>query len=78
MKGKIEVFAELPGHGDTIRLTKHDTLLVPIAAMRNPKLELINAYPTLKSLICSVSIKHHLNQHLNQMKSIFSLSGLIE
>jgi hypothetical protein len=54
-KGKTEVFANLPGFSDTIRLTEHGTLLVPFALVRYSKLfsllDLTGKYPFIRKLI---------------------------
>jgi len=50
-KGKREIFVDLPGFGDTIRLTDKNTLLVPIAATRVPILELTGKYPIIRHLL---------------------------
>lgn len=71
-KGSKEIFAELPGFGDTIRLTEHNTLLVPFGISRNEKMKSINdylgEYPLMRSLLFSVlhleSIVEHYRDHL--------------
>jgi hypothetical protein len=49
------VFAYLPGFSDTIRLTDHNTLLVPFALVRYSKLfsllDLLGKYPFIRKLI---------------------------
>jgi hypothetical protein len=59
-KGQTEIFIEnMPGFGDTIRLTDHDTLLVPFASARNAlhssALDMIGEYPFIRSLVTAVS-----------------------
>jgi hypothetical protein len=54
-KGSREVFIELPGFGDTIRLTDKKTLMVPLAAARASKftslLDLTGKYPFIRHLL---------------------------
>lgn len=49
----------MPGFGDTIRLTDHNTLLVPFATARNALhssvIDMIGEYPFIRSLITAVS-----------------------
>lgn len=49
------MFAILPGFSDTIRLTDHNTLLVPFALVRYSKLfsllDLLGKYPFIRKLI---------------------------
>jgi len=53
-KGKREVFVDLPGFGDTIRLTEHNTLLAPTVAVRCGKmpslLDLFGKYPLIRTI----------------------------
>ena len=62
-KGVKEIFAELPGFGDTIRLSDHGTLFVPFALARNPAqptfLDLFGEYPLVRSLITAVNIIYY-------------------
>ena len=55
-KGTKEVFADLPGFSDNIRLTQHGTLLVPFAALRSSTsvLDLFGTYPQLRSILGTV------------------------
>lgn len=58
-KGTTEIFINnMPGFGDTIRLTDHNTLLVPFAATRHDKfkslLDMFGEWPYLRSLMSSV------------------------
>jgi len=59
-KGLREVFAELPGLGDTIRMTDNETLLVPIAAARRSKYlsvaDLFSNYPMVRNFLGKVKI----------------------
>lgn len=59
-KGQKEIFAELPGYGDTIRLSDHGTLFVPFCSTRDPKepsiLDLFGEYPLVRSLLSMVKI----------------------
>jgi len=54
-KGSREVFIELPGFGDTIRLTDKKTLMVPLAATRASKftslLDLTGKYPFIRHFL---------------------------
>lgn len=63
-KGTKEVFAELPGFGDTIRLSDHNTLFVPFALARNPAnpslLDSMGEYPLVRSLLPAVLDFHEL------------------
>ena len=49
----------MPGFGDTIRLTDHNTLLVPFASARNAihssVLDMIGEYPFIRWLVTAVS-----------------------
>lgn len=57
-KGRKEIFAELPGLGDTIRMSDHETLLVPfpLPRMREKPIifDLVGEYPLIRSLLCSI------------------------
>lgn len=57
-KGSTEVFANLPGLGDTIRLTSNNTILAPISMIRQlGKLsifDLFSQYPTIRNILGSV------------------------
>jgi len=55
-KGNREVFADLPGYGDTILLSDKGTLLVPFVAVRNGKsvLELLGQYPLIRTIFGSI------------------------
>lgn len=57
-KGNSEVFAVIPGFGDTIRLTEHNTLLVPLAAVRGAGLasllDLLGQWPKVRDFIGTV------------------------
>ena len=59
-KGLREIFAELPGLGDTIRMTDNETLLVPIAAVRRSKYlsvaDLFNNYPMARNFLGKVNV----------------------
>ena len=64
-KGQVEVFIEnMPGFGDTIRLTDRNTLLVPFASARNALLasllDLLGEYPFVRSLITAVGLNFKL------------------
>ena len=53
------MFVNLPGHGDTIRLTDKNTLLVPFCLARHNKYglhDLLGEYPALRSFISIVSL----------------------
>ena len=58
-KGTKELFADLPGFSDNIRLTDQNTLLVPFAVVRNnifgSFLDLFGRYPFIRTLISYVS-----------------------
>jgi hypothetical protein len=58
-KGSKQVFVELPGLGDTIRMTEHSTLLVPFPLARSQErpiiFDLVGQYPLIRSFLCSVS-----------------------
>lgn len=59
--GSKEVFVNLPGHGDTIRLTDKNTLLVPFCLARHNKYglhDLLGEYPALRSFI-SIFLNFH-------------------
>jgi hypothetical protein len=62
-KGKREVFIELPGFGDTIRLTDKQTLMVPLAGARASKftsmLDLTGKVPFIRHLLGYVNIKFY-------------------
>ena len=58
-KGNREIFLDLPGFGDTIRLTEMKTLLVPIAATRVPILEFTGKYPIIRHLLGYVCCLFH-------------------
>jgi hypothetical protein len=49
----------MPGFGDTIRLTDHNTLLVPFVIARNALhssvIDMFGEYPFIRSLITAVS-----------------------
>ncbi len=53
-KGKLETFAELPGFSDNLRLTDHNTLLVPFTVVRNNRfgslLDLFGKSPTVRKI----------------------------
>ncbi len=53
-KGKKEVFIDLPGFGDTIRLTDHNTLMAPTVAVRCGKfpsiLDMFGKYPLIRTI----------------------------
>lgn len=53
-KGSKEVFLDLPGHGDTIRLSKHNTLLVPFVDKLNPFLNYFGEYPLIRSILVAI------------------------
>lgn len=57
-KGTKEIFADIPGLGDTIRFSDHDTLLVPIAVLRRSKytsvMDLLGKYPKIRSFLFSI------------------------
>ena len=57
-KGLREVFFEMPGLGDTIRMTEDETLLVPIAVARRSKYlsiaDLLSDYPMIKNFLGKV------------------------
>lgn len=59
-KGTKEVFAELPGMADTIRMSDYETLLVPFVLARRKEqptiFDLVGEYPLIRSFLCSVSI----------------------
>lgn len=60
-KGEVEVFLNLPGFPDNIRLTPHDTLLVSFAAVRQPHrsirslMDFLGEYPMIRAILASVS-----------------------
>ena len=56
---RTELFLNnMPGFGDTIRLTQHNTLLVPFAATRHSRfesvLDLLGEWPLVRSVLSSV------------------------
>lgn len=57
-QGKVDVFAELPGFSDTIRLTSKQTLLVPFGVARvsylYSLLDTLGKLPIVRNLIASV------------------------
>jgi hypothetical protein len=57
-KGKVELFANLPGFGDNIRLTDRQTLMVPFSAVRKSEyasvLDLLSAYPSVRNFMGKV------------------------
>jgi len=57
-RGTREVFIEMPGLGDTIRMTEYETLLVPIAAARRLKYlsitDLLSEYSMLRNFLGTV------------------------
>ena len=59
-KGNREVFADLPGYSDTIRMTDHETLLVPMALTRYMKygsvLDITGRYPLIRTFLGFVSL----------------------
>jgi hypothetical protein len=65
-KGSREVFVELPGFGDTIRLSDKQTLMVPIAAARASKftslLDLTGNFPFIRHLFGYVNIVFRKNE----------------
>ena len=56
--GKVEVFAVLPGFGDTIRFTSRETLLVPFTGVRYSlfysSLDLLGRFPIVRNMIGAV------------------------
>ena len=59
-KGTTELFVNLPGFGDTIRLTDRQTLLAPLAIPRlsilTSILDLAGKFPSLRNFIGSVRL----------------------
>lgn len=57
-QGKTEIFANLPGFSDTIRMTDRQTLLVPFAVVRcsifYSFLDLLGKLPLVRNMILSV------------------------
>ncbi len=57
-KGTKEIWADLPGFGDTIRLSDHGTLFVPFALAMPPGtpslLGMLGEYPLVRSLLAAV------------------------
>jgi hypothetical protein len=53
------LFVNLPGFGDTIRLTEHNTLMAPMALARPPNaktpLDLFGKYPAVRTFLASVN-----------------------
>lgn len=54
-KGTVEIFAELPGFGDTLRLTENNTLIVPFFRVRKAGIpsihDFIDENPIVQSLL---------------------------
>lgn len=53
-KAKVELFAHIPGFGDTIRLTEKNTLLVPFAAVRPNVLDYLAEWPFIRNMLANV------------------------
>ncbi|RNA35311.1 adipocyte plasma membrane-associated [Brachionus plicatilis] len=53
-KGKVELFAFIPGFGDTIRLTQNKTLLVPFASVRPSILDYLAEWPNLRNIMFKI------------------------
>lgn len=54
-KGRVELFANIPGFGDTIRLTEKNTLLVPFASVRpSIILDYLAEWPSIRNMILNV------------------------
>ena len=68
-EGHKEIFVNLPGLGDTIRLTSHNTILAPISIVRQPGkfsiVDFFSKYPTIRNIFGSVSyFKKKLSKNL--------------
>jgi hypothetical protein len=61
-KGTVEIFLNLPGFPDNIRLTSYFSLLVSFAAVRQPHriirslMDFLGEYPTIRAILASVSL----------------------
>lgn len=59
-RGKVELFANLPGCGDTLRLTSKQTILSPFAIVRDSKyaliLDLFGSYPVIRNFLGTVKL----------------------
>jgi hypothetical protein len=59
-KGDLEIFINLPGSPDNIRITEHGTLLVPLVMARSSDitrttlLDLFGEYPLVRKIMSTV------------------------
>jgi adipocyte plasma membrane-associated protein len=61
-KGRREVFADIPGAGDTIRLSSKNTLLVPFVSVRNPNtlslMDTLSTHPWIRTALFMVNFNY--------------------